>query len=333
MSTLDQAFVKAFARRQQPQREPAAASESSIVWIDEQQDEHLRADTTASPAIPKPQLAGKLQRETSPPTAVPPAGGPAKVAEAPPDLAEEPAELETAESGTAPLHRFRVDPPHVAETKAVPPASPFQAVWEVDAFDLPAPVTELFLSGAVAADLSRRMSGAVEQGLRTVLFSSTGAQEGRTTAAIGIAIAVAAAGYRVALIDGNAAQPTLVDDLRLDLEYGWVDALRGGLPVEEIAVHSLRDGVTLIPLMPPNGDTAATANEIETLVNSVKGRFDFIAVDGPAGAAAVVGGSHVFDTALIVRDLRATTAEETNALSCQLRQRGIQGIGVIENFS
>ena len=49
--------------------------------------------------------------------------------------------------------------------------------------------------------------------------------------AAAIAMAAAAAGIRVALVDADAENPSLADDLRLDLQYGWVDTIRGGLPI------------------------------------------------------------------------------------------------------
>lgn len=211
-------------------------------------------------------------------------------------------------------------------------AAAFPAVWEVDHFDMPAIVTDLFLGGFVADDLAQRMSTAVDQGLRSVLVSSVRPGEGRSTVAIGIAMSIAAVGYRVALVDADGANPTLADDLRLDIEYGWVDAQRGGLPIEEVAVRSLGDGVTLIPLMPPNGDTSATADEISELIEPLKRCFDLVVIDGPAGASPVSTGTRAFDTTLVVRDVTSTDGAEIEELSKQLRGRGVQGVGVIENF-
>lgn len=403
MSTLDQAFVKAFARTQHPRHgdglaadkadEAAEAPEraaetpipvaeeskteaigkpkgslvvdpsvaaSAIVWIDEQEGQQMRADMAASPTISRPQIADRPVCPTRPEA---PAGVEEAVAFAPRTYRVDPPHTEperdprrnakrdvpvdvppAAENGSAAedgsaagdgLVDENGSPDLTSDNSATPPdsaAAAFPAVWEVDHFDMPPIVTELFLGGFVADDLAQRMSTAVDQGLRSVLVSSVRPGEGRSTVAIGIAMSLAAVGYRVALVDADGANPTLADDLRLDIEYGWVDAQRGGLPVEEVAVRSLGDGVTLIPLMPPNGDTAATAEELRELIEPLKRQFHLVVIDGPAEPSAVSPGAQAFDTALIVRDIASTDAEEIEGLSKQLRARGVQGVGVIENF-
>lgn len=378
MSTLDQAFVKAFARQQTPSPaggDPPRAeangpgppattdsrtakgmlavdpsvSGSAFVWIDE-------AETTGS-RPDRPPASG---------VSLPPASGPAGAEALPGDLGQtDIGEMlgavqspGTGPAVAAPLYRF--DPAHTGAEPAAsdnPPAVPispadgitpadpfdeppaaeplaeptFRAVWEVDAFDMPGPVMEWFAAGVTAADLGRRMSEAVVQGLRSVLLTSVLPGEGRSSVAIGLAAAAAATGLRVALLDADPKAPTLADDLRLDVEYGWIDAVRGGLPVEEVAIHSLQDRLTFIPLLPPNGDTAATAAEVELVVDQLRERFDLVVIDGPTEAGVVVDHSLAIDTALIVRDVRQSSVPQVNRLSYRLRERGIQGVGVVEN--
>ena len=391
MSTLDQAFVKAFARNRQPQNGDRAAADrsadvakpeaeiaktavevtkstadsrpaeairkpngslvvdpsvagSALVWIDEhegvrideqegvrideQEGQQMRADMAASPTVPRPQIADRPETVTQPD---PPGGVEEAVAFPPQTYRVDPAHTEPANVGQT-LASAGDPAPNESVTTRESAAAAFPAVWEVDHFDMPAIVTELFLGGLVADDLAQRMSTAVDQGLRSVLVSSVRPGEGRSTVAIGIAMSLAAVGYRVALVDADGANPTLADDLRLDIEYGWVDAQRGGLPIEEVAVRSLGDGVTLIPLMPPNGDTSANADEIRDLIEPLKRRFDLVVIDGSSGASPVSPGTRAFDTAIIVRDVTSTDGVQIEELSKQLRARGVQGVGVIENF-
>lgn len=213
-------------------------------------------------------------------------------------------------------------------------ARAFRAVWEVDRFEMPEAVTSLFLNTTLFEQLGDQMSEASSNGLGSVLITSAKAGEGRSTTAVGTALAAAAAGLRVALIDADAQQPTLADDLRLDLEYGWLDALRGNLPLEEVSVYSIEDRLTLVPLMPPPGKTAATIGEIDDLVRQVRKKFDLVLLDGPFGPQSILSQSvTAIDTALIIRDVARTTAEEVNEMSQHLRASGVRGIGMIENFS
>ncbi|MEM8667586.1 MAG: division plane positioning ATPase MipZ [Planctomycetota bacterium] len=213
------------------------------------------------------------------------------------------------------------------------PLLPFQPVWEVDVFDIPRVVADLFFDGELFQQIAERMGEAVNTGLNSVLVTSAQPGEGRSSIAIGIAMAAAAAGIRVALVDADTEKPTLAEDLRLDLQYGWVDTIRGGLPISEVAVHAVEDGVTLIPLMQPNGPTAGTAEEVAQLLKALRNRFELVVVDGPAEMSqAVLAFADSVDTAIVVRDTARTDARMINEYSYRLREAGIQGVGIVENF-
>lgn len=249
-------------------------------------------------------------------------------------------------SGPAPpvTQRFDLEPhvtprPHHDGKTKQPSESkraiePFQAVWEVNVFDVPARVADLFFDGKRYQQIAERMAEAVQDGLQTVLVTSSQSGEGRSSVAIGIAMASAASGIRVALVDVDTETPTLAEDLRLDLQYGWVDTVRGGLPIKEIAVHAVEDGVTLIPLMPPHGQTAATAYEVTRLVDTLKGHFDLLIMDGPsAGSSDAMKIAAVFDSAVLVRDVTRTDDKMVDEVASQLQAAGIHGVGVVDNFA
>jgi Mrp family chromosome partitioning ATPase len=222
-----------------------------------------------------------------------------------------------------------------AESDAATSATylPFQAVWEVDVFDVPSPVADLFFEGALFQQIAERMSDAVGSGLRSVLITSAKPGEGRSSVAIGMAMAAAAAGIRVALVDADTESPSLADELRLDLQYGWVDVIRRGLPIREIAVQAVEDGVTLIPLMPPGVRPAATAFELVQLMDLLKSNFELIILDGPTSLSpALYQCVAKVDSAVVVRDMKQTNDRSVAELSNRLRSGGVRGVGVVENF-
>jgi Mrp family chromosome partitioning ATPase len=210
---------------------------------------------------------------------------------------------------------------------------PFQPVWEVDVFDVPTPVADLFFEGALFQQIAERMSEAVGSGLRTVLVTSASPGEGRSSVAIGTAMAAAAAGIRVALVDADTESPTLADELRLELQYGWVDVIRQGLPIKEIAVQAIEDGVTLIPLMPPGVRQAATAFEMVQLIDLLKSNFELIILDGPTSLSrGLQPCASKVDSAIIVRDVTQSNEAAVAELARSLQAAGVRGVGVVENF-
>lgn len=241
----------------------------------------------------------------------------------------------------APTNRrnLEVAPPNSATptTARSTPAqvqAPFQAAWEVDAFEIPANVVELFFEPILFQQIAERIATVVSSGLGSILVTSTKPGEGRSSVAMGLAMAAAATGIRVVLIDADTEHPTLADELRLDLEYGWIDTIRGGLPIKEIAVHAIEDGVTLIPLMPPQGQGTATAYEVSKLIDSVKDKFELVIVDGPSGASMNLHQcAAAVDSAIIVRDVNGTDSLSVNEFASRLTESGVRGVGLVENFS
>jgi Mrp family chromosome partitioning ATPase len=219
--------------------------------------------------------------------------------------------------------------PNAAET-----LTPFQAAWEVDVFDVPSTVADLFFEGSLFQQVAERMAEAVDSGLKTVLITSNASGEGRSTAAIGIAMAAAAAGVKVALVDADTENPTLADDLRIELQSGWAEAVREGMPIKEVAIHAVEDGVTLIPLNPPNAGGAATPFEVIQLIDLLQSKFELILIDGPSGVSANLHQcASVVDSAVIVRDVTRTSSVAVAEFSIRLRESGVQGVGVVENFA
>lgn len=245
--------------------------------------------------------------------------------------------IQNASAQSEPVaHDTSLDPLAFLDGQANSQASiiPFQAVWEVDVLDVPTTVADLFFEGTLFQQIAERISEAVESGLNSVIVTSTKAGEGRSSVAVGLAMAAAASGIRVALVDANAEQPTLADELGLELQYGWVDTIRAGLPIKEVAVHAVEDGVTLIPLMPPAGKNAATGYEVVQLVELLKDKFELVILDGPTSQSVQIHQcASAVDSAIIVRDMTRTDTLAINEFSCRLRESGVQGVGVVENFT
>ena len=405
MSSIDQAFVKAFARRNQTYRRAAETAadasrmedegmleidhsvvETTELWIDSDDDKVIRADAERSSVVPRPHLtpaasppkpnvpgehttqglADGTRAESSVADALSGTDGfptkqPANDPQEPmkdiesieiqttgaqanlntsPDSLQQLYTAYVGVSGPLDLGSFAIDAVPPSEpvqdlSAAVPQDLPtFKAVWEVDSFEIPRTVSELFDDNALLEQLAERMTAAIGTGLRTVLVTSARSGEGRSSVAMGLALAAAGRGNRVALLDADVTQPTLADDLRLDVQYGWVDALRGGLPVEEVSVHAIKDQLTLIPLMTPHAATAATDQEIESVILRLRKSFDLIVIDGGvSGIGGTDWSTRAIETALIVRDRSRTDADEIYRLSYRLREAGVRGIGLVENFA
>lgn len=209
----------------------------------------------------------------------------------------------------------------------------FQAAWEISVLDVPKMVADLFFRETLFQDLSDRMSDAVAGGMKTVMVTSAQHGEGRTSTAVGIALSAGAAGLRVALVDADFEEPTLADDFRLDLEYGWLDTIRAGLSIREVAVLAVEDAVTFIPLVDHARTKPATADEVAILVETLEDNFDLIVIDAPKGTSHHLQSiASRVDSAIIVRDAARTQAADVQDFARWLTSAGVQGVGMVENF-
>jgi Mrp family chromosome partitioning ATPase len=111
----------------------------------------------------------------------------------------------------------------------------------------------------------------------------------------------------------------------------------GGLPLDEAAIASIEDGLTLLPLasnVRRAGITAATPG-FEAVLRGLSAHFDLVVVDyGPLGANPANGLQRlVSDAAMLVRDIRCTSSEQALAAVQRLRELGAQSVGIVQNFT
>jgi Mrp family chromosome partitioning ATPase len=240
--------------------------------------------------------------------------------------------------------------PALDEDRPAAASKPFAAVWEVDSFEFPSTVVSLFGDPGLIKSIGFPLDRAVCEGLQTLLVTSERSGAGRTTVATGIAISAAMAGLRVALIDATSPKSieslSLADSLNLDIHNGWLDAIRGGRSVSEIAIHSIEDQFTVLPLLSSTQSSDPTVEEFRRVIRQLRQGFDLVVIDGPSflessrallpapgfSASADPSAEPVIDAAIVVRDARLADTEATFRVMESLKRRGVTGLGVVENF-
>ncbi|MEO1528418.1 MAG: cellulose synthase operon protein YhjQ/BcsQ [Planctomycetota bacterium] len=353
------------ARAPQPSiHDSISVADTTQIWLGELDGKALRIDTpvepatlpiegeNASPEQTLPPMPVELSAETSQerlPRVVDPSPAPKTFVDTPASI-EEP--LRNEES-VSPEALGRIDSPAPVQESAAPVVEPLAdipvqeaspsrtasnrwtgAAWEVDAFDVPQSVSTLFFDEAFFRSIAGQMQESVEAGLKTMMITSLTSGAGRSTVAIGTAIAAAAAGIRVALVDMDLENPRLLEHLRLDSEADWVAALRHDDSLESIAIYSIEDSLTLVPLaMDEERTLPVSAVETERLIQALDGKFDLLIFDAPKVSAwATQQLAATVDSCLIVRDTRSTSHAEITDFADVLRGQGLRGLGVVDNF-
>jgi len=212
--------------------------------------------------------------------------------------------------------------------------------WEVDAFHWPRSC-EIAWDAAhdEFAALGDQLAQVNQHGLRVLGVTSAVAHEGRTTMAMCLARAAADQGLRVLLLDADLNNPQLAPALGIDVRHDWTEVISEALPLDETAVASLEDRLTLIPLL---AGASGRANLLRTsqfaqLVGQLAAVADLVIVDLPpidskSLPTARSGRPSPFDAAILVRDVRQTTVEQLREARRLLDNLGIPSVGVLENF-
>ena len=216
----------------------------------------------------------------------------------------------------------------------------FHPSWEVDQFFWPEVVKQIESSHADAfLQIGKHLGLANRDGLRVMAITSGERGVGRSTVTMHMARCAASAGLRVALVDGDTFCPSLVDQLRLDMERGWQDCLFENIPLQEIAIHSIADQITLFPLTSVISQQQMHANlqRMAKLIRRISNAFDMVFIDGnrlnlEQRDLVGVAQESVVDAAIIVVDTELSIKEKVDSAVSILQSMGISSIGLVENF-
>lgn len=118
-------------------------------------------------------------------------------------------------------------------------------------------------------------------GERLALIVSAEQGEGKTTIALNLALAAAASGERVLLVDADMARRALSRRIAPDAKAGLFEVLNGELPLADALVRDPRSGLEALPLAPKSvaGERPSRA-QLAMLKDAVARNFDYVIFDG-----------------------------------------------------
>jgi Mrp family chromosome partitioning ATPase len=218
-------------------------------------------------------------------------------------------------------------------------ADSFSPDWEVDRFTWPDLCGRLLdAQRRYFRHVGEQLKAATDQSHHVVMVSGCRRGEGRTTLALCLAHSAAAAGVDVAVVDADWQNPQIGTRLGMEMPCGWTDALAGKKSLNEAAVTSIEDRLTLFPLRIPNESPVRLGDHRPSQVlRKIAARFPLVIIDAsPLGSddgSLFAGEEDCFvDAAIVVRDVRHTSEEEVLVTARRLQHSGIAAVGIAENF-
>ncbi len=151
----------------------------------------------------------------------------------------------------------------------------------------------------------------VDQKLNTILITSAGPKEGKSTTAANLAIAMAQTGQKILLIDADLRRPVIHSIFGVPKDEGLTNYLMDALPEEKLFKPTFLSNLFLVTsgVLPPNPSELLASHKMEQTLEQLKKKFDLIIIDSPPVIAvtdAAVLSTKVDGTILIV------SAEHTN---------------------
>jgi capsular exopolysaccharide synthesis family protein len=177
--------------------------------------------------------------------------------------------------------------------------------------------------------------GACAGRARTLLITSPGPGEGKSTTVANLAIAMAQTGRRILLMDADFRRPQQHAIFGLEGEKGLANVLRGEVTPEEVIEATEIGNLEVLPCgaIPENPAEMLSSSAFAELLAGLRARYDTVVIDSPpAGAVtdAPILSTQVDASVLVVRVGVSSRQGVSEAMDC-LNGVGAKMVGVVAN--
>lgn len=174
-----------------------------------------------------------------------------------------------------------------------------------------------------------------EKPLQVILLTSAHPGEGKTVTTVNLAITLAQSGHTVAVVDADLRKGSCHMLLGRRHHRGLSQVLTGGVSLEEALQNTSIPGLTFLArgALTPNPAGLLQSHRMWELVETLRGRFEFILIDS-APAIAVSDAallSRLSDGVLLVLRGQRTTIETARRVVERLEAVHAQILGVVLN--
>ena len=123
----------------------------------------------------------------------------------------------------------------------------------------------------------------VDNEMKTILFTSTKQNEGKSTMTSNIAYSFSKLeNSKVLVVDMDLRNPTVHKMFEVSNTYGLMDNLKNDRPLEK-CVHKIEENIHVLPTgaLPPNPAEVLSSKKVANFLKNIKDHYDYIFIDAP----------------------------------------------------
>ena len=174
-----------------------------------------------------------------------------------------------------------------------------------------------------------------EKPIRTLIFSSPGPGEGKSTTSINFAAMLAQQGERVLVVDADIRRPALHRAMDVLREPGLTDLLIGDVELREAVRPNVLPNLDVLPSgpFPPNPSELLNSKKMQELLKKFEGTYTHIIIDSPpilAVTDSAMLGTHTDGLVLVLRSGETEQRAAERAVD-QVRRVGVRVFGAVLN--
>lgn len=119
--------------------------------------------------------------------------------------------------------------------------------------------------------------------VKTILLTSAGPNEGKSTVSANLAVTLCKAGSRVLIMDGDLRNPTVHRMMGIQNTSGLTNILLGGEDYKDFTHKSLINNLDVITCgpKPPNPAELLGSQKMKDFLDALKKDYDYVLVDAP----------------------------------------------------
>jgi capsular exopolysaccharide synthesis family protein len=174
----------------------------------------------------------------------------------------------------------------------------------------------------------------VDKPVKTILVTSAGIVEGKTSVSCNLAVIMAQGGKKVVLLDADLRKPSVHRFLGLANKTGLSDVFKGNLDLQGVMNSWKEDQINIITSgsTPPNPAELIGSKKMDLILDELKKMADIIIIDGPPllVSEAAVMATKVDGVLLVIRHGYTKKKDAVSMLE-QLKMAGARILGVTLN--